>query len=149
MARVSAPLRFENVFPSASATAPLASARRLLRRNNWFSAVLGGVQQSSEQGVGLQTILGGGIGRYLKNTNRANISLAVGPAFVNTRYNHAVVPVNTQRIAAAIVSGRAQFFEFSKTNPRYRRHAAAPRSRIRAVFTLRPKPPITSRSSAI
>jgi putative salt-induced outer membrane protein YdiY len=74
------------------------------------------VQRSSEQGVGLQTILGGGIGRYLKNTNRANISLTVGPAFVNTRYNHAVVPVNTQRIAAAIFSGRAQFFKFSKTN---------------------------------
>jgi|SRR5579864_3146329 len=145
MARVSAPLRFENVFPSASATAPLASARRLLRRNNWFSAVLGGVQQSSEQGVGLQTILGGGIGRYLKNTNRANISLAVGPAFVNTRYNHAVVPVNTQRIAAAIVSGQAQFFKFSKTNLDI--DGTVLPARIGAVFTSR-LTPITSRSSA-
>jgi putative salt-induced outer membrane protein YdiY len=60
--------------------------------------------------------VGGGIGRYLKNTNSTNISLAFGPAFVNTNYKQSVVPVNNQKLAAAIFFGQAQFFKFSKTN---------------------------------
>jgi len=60
--------------------------------------------------------VGGGIGRYLKNTNRTNISFAFGPAFVNTKYKQSAVSVNNQKLAAAIFFGEAQFFKFSKTN---------------------------------
>ncbi len=46
---------------------------RLLHWNNWFYAGTASFLQSSVQDINLQTTLGGGIGRYLKNTNRASI----------------------------------------------------------------------------
>jgi len=49
--------------------------RHLLPWNNWFYAGLGAFLQSSEQGIALQSTVGGGIGRFFKNTNRTNISL--------------------------------------------------------------------------
>ena len=64
----------------------------------------------------MQSTVGGGIGRYFKNTNRTNISLVFGPAWQNTDYKQAAGPVNNQNLAAAIFYGRAQFFKFSKTN---------------------------------
>ena len=60
--------------------------RRLLPWNNWFYAGLGSFLQSSEQGIALQSTVGGGIGHYFKNTNRTNISLVFGPAWQNTNY---------------------------------------------------------------
>jgi hypothetical protein len=60
------------------------SALRLLPWNNWFYSGLGTFLQSSEQGINLQTTVGGGIGRYLKNTNRASISLLGGVAWQET-----------------------------------------------------------------
>jgi putative salt-induced outer membrane protein YdiY len=60
--------------------------------------------------------VGGGLGRYLKNTNRASISVIVGPAWQNTNYKRSGVPVNNQNLAAAILYGDVQLFKFSKTN---------------------------------
>ena len=60
--------------------------------------------------------LGGGIGHYCNNTSRANISLMMGPAWVDTDYKQSAIPVNSQKIAAAIVVGQVRFFQFSKTN---------------------------------
>lgn len=94
----------------------ILAGRHLLPWNNWFYTGVVALLQSSEQGIALQSTVGGGIGRYLKNTNRTNISLAFGPAFVNTNYKQSVVPVNNQKLAAAIFFGQAQFFKFSKTN---------------------------------
>jgi len=90
--------------------------RHLLPWNNWFYSGLGAFLQSSEQGIALQSTVGGGIGRYFKNTNRTNISLVFGPAWQNTEYKQSGVPVNKQNLAAAIFYGQAQFFKFSKTN---------------------------------
>ena len=42
--------------------------RHLLPPKNWFYAGLGGLLESSEQGISLQSEIGGGVGRYLKNT---------------------------------------------------------------------------------
>lgn len=91
-------------------------ARRLLPWNNWFYAGIGAFLQSSEQGIALQSTVGGGVGRYLKNTNRASISVIVGPAWQNTNYKRSGVPVNNQNLAAAILYGDVQLFKFSKTN---------------------------------
>jgi putative salt-induced outer membrane protein YdiY len=91
-------------------------AHRLLPWNNWFYAGLGAFLQSSEQGIQLQSTVGGGLGRYLKNTNRTTVSLIVGPAWQNTRYKQSSVSVTNQNLAAAIFYGEAQFFKFSKTN---------------------------------
>jgi putative salt-induced outer membrane protein YdiY len=90
--------------------------RHLLPWNNWFYAGLGAFLQSSEQGIALQSTVGGGIGRYFKNTNRTNISLVFGPAWQDTDYKQSDVPINHQNVAAAIFYGQAQFFKFSKTN---------------------------------
>jgi hypothetical protein len=51
---------------------------RLLRWNNWFYAGSASFLQSSVQEINLQTTLGGGIGRYLKNTNRVSLYRARG-----------------------------------------------------------------------
>jgi putative salt-induced outer membrane protein YdiY len=90
--------------------------RRLLPWNNWFYAGLGSFLQSSEQGIVLQSTVGGGIGRYFKNTSRTNISLVFGPAWQNTNYKTSEVSINNQNVAAAIFYCQAQFFKFSKTN---------------------------------
>lgn len=90
--------------------------RHLLPWENWFYGGIGAFLQSSEQGIGLQSTAGGGIGRYLKNTNRTNVSIIVGPAWQDTRYRHSDAEMNNQNLAAVILSANAQFFKFSKTN---------------------------------
>ena len=91
-------------------------AARLLRWNNWFYAGITDFLQSSEQGIDLRTNLGGGVGRYLKNTNRANIWVLGGLAWQNTRYSQSVGEQGPQNVAAALIAGQAKFFAFNKTN---------------------------------
>ncbi len=92
------------------------SARHLLPWNNWFYAGLGSFLQSSEEGIALQSSLGGGIGRYLKNTNRTSIAVLAGAAWQNTSYEQTIVPVGRQNMAAAAFYAEAKLFKFSKTN---------------------------------
>jgi hypothetical protein len=92
-----------------------ASALHLLPSKNWFYGGVGDFLQSSEQGISLQSSLGGGVGRYLKNTNTTTISLIGGAAWQNTRYQQSVIPANTQNVAAALIYGDVKFFRFSKT----------------------------------
>jgi uncharacterized protein DUF481 len=91
-------------------------ALHLLPWYNWFYSGLGGFLQSSEQGISLQSTLGGGVGKYLKNTNRMSISVLGGAAFQNTKYQPTVVPLGKQNIASALVYTEARLFKFSKTN---------------------------------
>ncbi len=92
------------------------NARHLLHRNNWFYSGFGSFLQSSEEGIALQSSLGGGIGRYLKNTNRTSIAMLGGMAWQNTNYEQTVAPVGKQNMAAAILFAEAKLFKFSKTN---------------------------------
>jgi hypothetical protein len=91
-------------------------ALHLLPWNNWFYSGLGGFLQSSEQGITLQSTLGGGVGRYLKNTDRASISVLAGVAWQRTNYEQSIVPSSEQNTAAAMIYTEARFFKFSKTN---------------------------------
>jgi hypothetical protein len=108
----------------ASSTGVSASTRNqvnysglhLLPWNNWFYEGLGVFLQSSEQDIDLQTTLGGGIGRYLKNTNNAQISLLGGMAWQNTSYRATTEALGTQSVAAAVVAENMSFFRFNKTN---------------------------------
>jgi putative salt-induced outer membrane protein YdiY/small nuclear ribonucleoprotein (snRNP)-like protein len=93
-----------------------ATCQHLLPWNNYFYAGLSDFLQSSVQGIQLQTSVGGGIGRYLKNTNRATISLLGGFAWQNTQYKRATFPAGTQNLAAALVLGEVKLFKFNKTN---------------------------------
>ena len=89
---------------------------RLLRWDNWFYAGVADFLQSSEQGIDFRTNLGGGVGRYLKNTNRANIWVLGGLAWQNTRYSQSLGEQGTQNVGAALISAQAKFFVFNKTN---------------------------------
>ena len=68
------------------------NVQRLLRWNNWYYAGLADFLQSSVQGIQLQTTFGGGVGRYLKNTNHATISVTGGVAWQRINYLETVVP---------------------------------------------------------
>jgi hypothetical protein len=92
-----------------------ASVVHLLPWNKWFYSAVGDLLQSAEQGISLQSSLGGGVGRYLTNTDRASISLLGGATWQNTRYQQSVVPAKTQNVAAALIYGDVRFFRFSKT----------------------------------
>lgn len=74
-------------------------AFRLLRWNNWFYEGLATFLQSSEQGIIRQGTFGGGVGRYLKNTNSARISVLAGFAGQNTDYAQNTAP---QKLAAGL-----------------------------------------------
>jgi hypothetical protein len=86
---------------------------RLLRWNNWFYEGLGTFLQSSEQGIIRQGTYGGGVGRYLKNTNSARISVLAGFVGQNTDYAQNTAP---QKLAAGLIAANLQFFRFNKTN---------------------------------
>ena len=89
----------------------------LLRWDNWFYAGNATIRQSSEQNIDLQGNVGGGIGRFLKNTNRAKISLMGGLAWQNTKYSPSTTtPLGQQQILAALISGKMSMFRFNKTN---------------------------------
>ena len=92
------------------------SASRLLPWNNYFYSGIGNFLQSSEQGITLQTALGGGIGRFLKNTNHASISVLGGFAWEGTDYKPSIVPQGTQNLAAAMIAADVKLFRFNKTN---------------------------------
>jgi len=90
--------------------------RRNLRWNNWFYTGVGNFLQSSEQGIGLQSNLGGGIGHYLTNTNHKSIALIGGFAFQNTRYSQTGSVQGNQNVAAVLTGAQIEFFKFDKTN---------------------------------
>ncbi len=91
------------------------NALHLMSQNNWFYSGLGSFLQSSEQGIVLQSTVGAGIGRYVKNTNRASFSVLVGAAWQNTNYEPSIFPISKQNIAAGLIYAEARFFKFSKT----------------------------------
>jgi Protein of unknown function, DUF481 len=92
------------------------SGQRLLRRSNWFYSGVGEFLQSSEQGINLETTLGGSVGRYLKNTNNATISVAAGLAWQSTDYQQAGSQDLRQNVTAAMFVGNVKLFRFNKTN---------------------------------
>jgi hypothetical protein len=120
--RWSTAVNFDSNLSSSAGTSPSTrnnlslGGRHLLPWNQWFYAGLGTFLQSSEQGINLQSTVGGGIGRYFKNTNRATLSLLFGPAWQNTEYKPSIVAASNQNLLAAMFFGQAQFFKFSKTS---------------------------------
>jgi hypothetical protein len=89
--------------------------KRLLRWNNWYYAGIADFMQSSEQGIRLQSSIGGGIGRYLVNNNHAQISLLGGLAWQRISYQQNIVPSTSQDVASGLVGGQVRLFYFNKT----------------------------------
>ena len=90
-------------------------ASRLLRWNNWFYAGTASFLQSSVQGINLQTTLTGGIGRYLKNTNRASIAVIGGAGWQNVNYGPMTADRQIQNTAVGFVATQIKAFKFKKT----------------------------------
>jgi hypothetical protein len=84
--------------------------------NNWFYTGVSNFLQSSTQDISLQSNIGAGIGRYLKDTNRATIWVTGGIAWQNTKYSQSVQSQTRQNVAAAMASAHVQVFKFKKTN---------------------------------
>lgn len=88
-------------------------ALHLMRWNNWFYEGIGNFLQSSEQGILSQATFGGGVGRFVKNSNLARISLVAGLAGQNTQYKQQIA---SQNLTSALFVANLQFFRFNKTN---------------------------------
>jgi hypothetical protein len=89
---------------------------RLMRWNNWFYAGTTSFLQSQVQEINLQTTLGLGVGRYLKNTNRQTITLLGGLGWQNVNYGQNVSAQEGQNTAVAFVASQIKLFKFKKTN---------------------------------
>jgi len=87
---------------------------RFMPWNNWYYTSLGSFLQSSQQGINLQTSLGGGIGRFLKNTNRTRIALTGGFTWQDTKYDTSVL-YPTENAVAGIIAANIHLFIFKKT----------------------------------
>jgi Protein of unknown function, DUF481 len=88
----------------------------LLPWNNYFYGGVADFLQSSVQGINIQTTLGGGIGRFLKNTNRATISVLGGLSWQATNYNASATTNGTENVGAALVAAEIKLFKFKRTN---------------------------------
>jgi hypothetical protein len=89
--------------------------QHVLPKENWFYSGLGGLLRSTEQQIDLQSTLGGGVGRYLINTNNASVAVLGGAAWQRTAYESSVPQSNNQDLSAGLVYGEASLFRFSKT----------------------------------
>lgn len=91
-------------------------AQHLLPWENYFYTGLGNFLQSSVQGIQLQTSLGGGIGRFLKNTNTSQIAVIGGLAWQSTQYHQAEISEPAQDVVSALLALDVSLFRFDKTN---------------------------------
>jgi putative salt-induced outer membrane protein YdiY len=120
--RWSSQLNFNSSFASSSGSGITSrnqidiNTTRLLRWNNWFYAGNASFLQSSVQEIDLQTTLAGGIGRYLKNTNRASISVLGGFGWQNVGYGETLADQGTENTAVGFVATQIKAFKFKKTN---------------------------------
>jgi hypothetical protein len=94
-------------------------ASHLLPWNNYFYAGLSNFLQSSVQGIQLQSTVGAGIGRYLKNSNRATIVVVGGLGWQNVQYNQNTVGAGMQNLATALIAGEVRLFQFNRTSLRF------------------------------
>jgi hypothetical protein len=64
----------------------------------------------------LQSTFGGGLGRYLKNSGRASISLAGGFAWQRINYQEGVLTAPTQQVTSGLVTTQLNLYYFDRTN---------------------------------
>ena len=92
------------------------TGRHLLPRPHYFYKGLVSFLHSSEQGIQLQRLVGGGIGRFLKDTNRVSIAVSGGVAWQRTNYDQSVFSLPAQDVGAALAGIELKLFRFDQTN---------------------------------
>ena len=90
--------------------------RHLSAQRNYFYAGVLSALQSSEQGIRHQTSVGGGAGRFFRNTNNASISLLGGLALQRTNYDQSVLRAPSQDVISALIAIELKLFRFDRTN---------------------------------
>lgn len=101
--------------PTSTRNNVMAYYHHLMRWDNWFYTDTVSFLQSTEQQILLQSNIGTGIGRYVKNTNRSTINIFSGLAYQNTKYSEADSRPGIQNMVAAMVGVEAGLFKFDKT----------------------------------
>ena len=91
------------------------TAQRLLRWNKWYCAGVADFLQSSVQGIQIQSSVGGGIGRYIKDTGRTTLTVFGGFAWQRINYQIAILPSPTQQVASGLVGVNLNLFRFDRT----------------------------------
>jgi hypothetical protein len=91
-------------------------ALRLVGENKWFYNGGGEFLQSSQQGIDVQTTLGGGFGKLLKDTNKARIAVSTGLAWQRTEYAPSIGSQGPPNALAAMFVGDLHLFRFKKTS---------------------------------
>ena len=89
--------------------------RHRMRWDNWFYTGVGGLLQSSEQDIELQSSIGGGIGRYLTNTNHTTLAVYGGLLYQDAKYTQTATHQPSQNTIAALAAINASLFKFNKT----------------------------------
>ena len=118
--RWTASASYDSVLSSSTGATPSTrnevtlNVQRLLRWNNWYYAGVADFLQSSVQGIQLQTSIGGGIGRYLKNNDHVVISVLGGLARQRINYQQKVLPSTTQNAAAGLIGSEVKLFISTK-----------------------------------
>jgi Protein of unknown function, DUF481 len=120
--RWAASLSYDSTLSSSQGTSPStrnqvdASAYRLMRWNNWFYKGSANFLQSSEQGIDLQSTFAGGVGRYLKNTNRLYWTITGGFAYQRIAYQQKVLVAAPENVSSAWITSQLKMFQFDRTN---------------------------------
>jgi len=120
--RWAASVSYDSTLSSSKGTSPSsrnqidASAYRLMRWNNWYYKGIADFLQSSEQGIDLQSTFGGGVGRYLKNTNHTAITLTGGIAYQRITYTQTVVTAPPENVTSGWISAQVKLYKFDRTN---------------------------------
>ena len=92
-------------------------ARRLIGgRRAWYYSGAAEFLQSSQQGINLQTILGGGLGRFVKDTNTARIAITADLAVQQTRYEPSTGSQSPPNALSGMFVGDVHLFKFKKTS---------------------------------
>lgn len=92
-------------------------ARRLIGgKRKWYYSGAAEFLQSSQQGITLQTTLGGTVGRYLKDTNKAKVSIGAGLAYQETEYDVTIDSQSRPNALAGLIAGDLHLFKFKKTS---------------------------------
>jgi len=85
------------------------------KKNFYYAGYASGLQ-SSEQGIDLQSNVGGGLGYYIKRTSRVTFSALAGGTWQNTTYTPGATAGTTESIATGLLSTTLNVVSFSKTN---------------------------------
>jgi putative salt-induced outer membrane protein YdiY len=120
--RWAASVSYDSVLSSSQGISPSTrnqldvSAYRLMAWNNWYYKGTADFLQSSEQGINLQSTFAGGVGRYLKNTNRLSLTITGGFAYQRIAYGKSVLVAAPENVSSAWISSQLKLFQFDRTN---------------------------------